>query len=78
MILYRTQLPCPEADFRAELASYLAAKAAANNIPGSPSPFPKYEFIRVLAERGEALEVKEEPVAQETQLSAHESKEPSP
>jgi hypothetical protein len=65
MKIYRSQLPCPEAEFRAEIASYAAEKEAANKVAGSPAPFPKYEFIRVLIERGEDLEVVEEPTEQQ-------------
>lgn len=60
MIIHRTQLPCSEEEFRAELAAYQVAKDAANKVAGSPAPFPKYEMIRVLVERGESFEVVEE------------------
>jgi len=47
-IIYKSQLPKPEAEVRADLNAWLAAKEAHKQTVGVPAPFPEYELLNYL------------------------------
>lgn len=49
------QLPCDEAEFIAKLDAYRQARMDA--VDGEPAPFPEFEIMRVIVDRGEELEI---------------------
>jgi hypothetical protein len=52
MLVNKSQLPCPEPEFRAKLAEYLAAREAHSRTIDVPAPFPEFEIFRTIAEQG--------------------------
>lgn len=47
--IYKSQLPKPEAEVRADLTTWLAAKEAHKQTVGVPAPFPEYELLNYLS-----------------------------
>jgi len=47
--IYKSQLPKPEAEIRADLSAWLAAKEAHKQTVGVPAPFPEYELLNYLS-----------------------------
>jgi hypothetical protein len=52
MLLQKTQLPCPEPEFREKLSDYLAAREAHKLTVGMPAPLPEFEVFRTIADKG--------------------------
>ena len=67
MKLHATQLPCPEAEFLQALADYRAAREAHKSTVGVPSPFPQFEILRTVVDRGEEVEIERDQLQEEAE-----------
>ena len=48
-IIYKSQLPKPEAEVRADLNNWILQKEAHKQTVGIPAPFPEYELLNILS-----------------------------
>lgn len=57
MQIHVTQLPCEETEFLVKLEQYRVAREAHKMSMGVPAPFPEFEIMRVIVDRGQPLTI---------------------
>lgn len=55
MEILASQLPCEEAEFLDKFEEYKRARASAET--GEEAPFPEFEIMRVIVDRGEDVQI---------------------
>jgi hypothetical protein len=73
MKINATQLPCEEAEFLSKLEQYRAARAAHKLTVGVPAPFPEFEIMRVIVERGEPLTIERDALQEQAKAVARDA-----
>lgn len=74
MRLHRRQLPCPKPQFLTKLAQYQAAREAHKSTVGVAAPFPEFEILRTIYERGGSVTIDEESIVSARYVDAGQTK----